>query len=154
MRNINCIICDRKFITKGSNAKYCKNCKTIKCVGCGNPFISKQLNAYNFCSKLCKYKSSGKKLTGLFGEKNYAWKGGRHLDKEGYVKIYRDRRYILEHRLVMENELGRKLKSHEQVHHKNKVKDDNGIKNLEIVINKNHFGKIECPKCNHQFLIK
>lgn len=50
--------------------------------------------------------------------------------------------------------LGRTLRKTEQVHHKNKNRQDNRPENLELVVNNDHYGKINCPKCNHGFLIK
>lgn len=101
------------------------------------------------------------KILAKKGKRSSHWKGGRHKDRLGYIQIWMPDHpnakmggYIHEHRLVMSKELGRPLTSQEFVHHKNGIKDDNRVKNLEVVTKKVHLGKVECPHCQKEFAIR
>ena len=91
------------------------------------------------------------------GDKNPAWRGGRHIDKSGYVYLRRPDHpnrnhlgYVFEHRLVMEAHLGRYLTPEEVVHHRDKDKKNNAIENLELFGSNGahlaHELKGQCPK--------
>lgn len=73
------------------------------------------------------------------GEGNPCWKGGRVVQTRGYISVlapdhpYKDSRgYVTEHRLIMEQHIGRYLTESEVVHHINKDTSDNDISNLML----------------------
>jgi hypothetical protein len=90
------------------------------------------------------------------GPSNPAWKSGKQVSKDGYILVrvpkshYAYPAYVEEHRLVMEDHLGRRLLQGEVVHHKNKNKQDNSLSNLQLFAsNAEHLAhelKGRCPK--------
>lgn len=126
-----CEGCGKKFRTKREDARYCnmqcrfpgKRSVAYICEQCDEPFqafVSSEENGKRrFCSKPCFYAYQTENSQGSINE-------------DGYVVISVDGVRKIEHRYVMSQILGRKLRKGENVHHKNGIKHDNDPSNLEL----------------------
>lgn len=124
--------------------------KTVEEIGALLGRSSKAVN------KACKrYGFAMRKRGPKPGKEHPCWKGGRKLDKAGYVLLHRPDHpdsnssgYVREHRLVAEQILGRRLLASEVVHHKNDDPADNRPENLQVYeTNAEHLRETLRGKC-------
>ena len=72
----------------------------------------------------------------------YFQKNGIDYKKlNGYIFVKIGRKYEPEHRLVVEEKIGRMLEKEEVVHHLNSKRDDNKIENLMLFPNQKEHSK-------------
>lgn len=113
----------------------------VDCLTCGKLFwvwpSRLDIGKGKFCSISC----------GKMGTNNHRWIDGTN-HRDGYVLKYMPmhpaavKGYVPEHRLVMERHLGRRLTKEEVVHHKNFVRSDNDIENLQLCVDQAEHRRI------------
>lgn len=139
-------------IRKGNEIGYVTTAKMIwcSCVNCGKKrwvSVSDRKGKYKLLCKSCWVRHPD---LHRIGKDHHNWRGGRGITENGYILLLirpndkyscmaTKRGYILEHRLVMARHIGRPLEDGELVHHKNGIKADNRIENLELTSRATHM---------------
>ena len=154
-----CLICGRTFHTwpgrvKKGQGKYCSpECKSkaqispanCRCRVCGKKYRARPSRLHRGEGQYCSLKCHG---IAAQGNGSPLWKGGRKYSTDGYVQIFsplhpaaKTRPYVFEHRIVMEEKLGRFLKQIERVHHIDGNKKNNAPENLMLFPNETEHKK-------------
>lgn len=102
----------------------------VRC-NCGTEFVTRGATKAKSCRDCSREK--------LRGANSPVWKGGRLKTPSGYIQVTdwshpraNKQGYVLEHIVVMEGKIGRRLLPRETVHHINGQRDDNAPDNLEL----------------------
>ncbi len=157
-----CKICGKPIYSYPSKLKqYCsKSCATTA------RNLTEQNPSYRRDVSGEKNPMFGKGLSGeknpMFGKRLHLsprWNGGRKIRKDGYTFVVAPSdhpcpaytkpnglKYILEHRYVMEQHVGRYLEPQEVVHHIDNNPLNNDVSNLRLFANQSEHMKIAHPK--------
>jgi predicted nucleic acid-binding Zn ribbon protein len=114
----------RRFCSVACSSESKRERVVSNCRLCGVSFEHPKGRARQYCSQKCSARATSVGATRP--------DGARTVTNTGYVKIKVGKRWVLEHRHVMEQALGRALSRTENVHHINGDRSDNRLENLEL----------------------
>ena len=135
----NCTKCNKqKSLDEFYRSKQSKDGRRWQCKACDyKSTIKSRKSKCPMCGNNKDIRSKTCEKCRVYSKCN--WKGGKTTTANGYVYVYTPehpnsnmRGYVMEHRLVMEDKLGRFLTQKENVHHINGIRDDNRLDNLEL----------------------
>ncbi len=134
-RTITCEVCKSPFERTVKTQRACsvecgnklkRQDRNVVCKTCGTLFERPHGKTRIFCSRSCAQMNRVR-----LGESKKP-DGYKNTAPNGYVMTKHDGGWIQEHRLVMEQKLGRRLLPSERIHHKNGDRGDNRVENLEL----------------------
>lgn len=130
-----CRACDTLFAPTNNRNVYCSiECKrgTGVCENCGKTYTYSHHGAKRFCSTECFYEFTVPVGTVINHDQGYTITKVPPDTPGSKVNQSTRARWMLTHRYVMQQKLGRPLRKKEQVHHINGRRDDNRPENLEL----------------------
>lgn len=114
---------------------------------CSNDSCDRPVSARGLCAGHYDRLRTGRDMSGPI--RSHGGRGGTGVrsegsvfkDRNGYVVMKNDGKWRPQHRVVMEEMIGRPLHNWETVHHKNGVRDDNRPENLELWLRSHPAGQ-------------
>lgn len=143
-RTVPCEVCQTLFERKSKTTRTCsvecgnqlkRSDRNVVCQTCETIFERPHGKMQLFCSRSCA--QTNRVRNGEFVREE----GFKYTSAAGYITVKHQGAWVQQHRLVVEEKIGRKLLPSERVHHINGIRDDNRPENLELWLVKGNSKK-------------